>query len=139
MLICPHCKNELPDDSKYCAVCGKQLSKDTKVNEMVEPLKDNDHKNAWSYLGLVSFFIGLFVFDFVLATVFNSLGLEYTFVFVISTLFYLFAFFCAIMSFVTDHRAKINGFKPSGNPTVSIAVMVINFYVCLVNFQHVLF
>lgn len=45
MIFCRNCGYENPDNSKYCAECGKLLENTNKTNEATEKVKNDDQKD----------------------------------------------------------------------------------------------
>ena len=147
MKVCPYCHKELPEDSVFCTYCGKPLEKyvqkeDTssegKSVEEKQELKENPRKNSWGKLGLMLFFIALIIFDFVLGTVFNAIGWNQKIPFYLSAVVYALSMVCGIISLVTDHKAKKNGYEPNGSYGMSIVSIVLSLFMVLINVTQVI-
>lgn len=86
-MVCPYCHKEIPEDSIYCYHCGKELSNKQKHSSI--KLKKNPHENSFAKLGLLLFFIALFGFDFILGTIFKTVGINIKIPYMISTVLYV--------------------------------------------------
>lgn len=149
MKVCPYCRHDLPDDSTFCVHCGKPVEakkeepkKTTKRQrtsyEKEKVVLEKAKRNIWTPLGVILFLVGLVVFDGILATVFNSFKMDYKIIFIISTILYLGAIACGVLSILEDRKARKENKVPAGNGMLAYAEIVISFYVMLVNVQQIL-
>ena len=132
---CPNCHKEIPEDSIYCYHCGKEINKtkDSSIN-----LKKNPHENSFSKLGLLLFFLALFGFDFVLGTVFKALGMNIKIPYIISTVIYMSAVICGILSLKLDKKDEKRGYQPTGNKNYAYISVFASVFVVLANFVAIL-
>ena len=72
MKECPYCHKDIPEDSVFCYHCGKAVDEMIVKDKKTFSLKTNPRKNSWSKLGMLLFFIGLIIFDFIIGTVINA-------------------------------------------------------------------
>ncbi|MFV0394887.1 MAG: zinc-ribbon domain-containing protein [Coprobacillaceae bacterium] len=151
MKVCPYCREDLPDDTIYCSHCGKPIEevkqetvkpeKQTKKERAkVEQTKQLEpaQRNIWPSLGIILFLVGLVGFDGIIATIFNSMNMDYKIIFIISTFLYIGAVGCGVMALIKDHQSKKKGFAVNSNYPMAIAEIFISSYIILVNMQHVL-
>jgi len=79
IMICPNCKKEIQDGSKFCVYCGSTIENTKPINNAkvaVKPVKKGDHKIlvllSYLFISLAFLFIiGSIVFN-ILATVDNA-------------------------------------------------------------------
>lgn len=149
MRVCPHCGKDLPDDSIFCTYCGRPLEKVKKENvkskntnkttETKAPrLKKNPHNNIFGKLGVFLFFIGLFVFDFIIATVVHNISGDSKPVFIISAVIYVLSIVCGLLCFYVDHKDKKNGYEPNGGIQFAMMSIIMSILTILVNLNTVL-
>ena len=150
MKSCPYCRHDLPEDAIFCIHCGKPIemikeekaSKLTKRQRAVEQSKaaplEKAGRNFWTPLGIILFLVALLGFDGVLATILNSLGMEYTIVFIVSAIIYVGTVFCGVMSILTDRKSKKENKQPAGNAMLAYAEIILSVYIVLTNVQQIL-
>lgn len=153
MKVCPYCHQDLPDDSTFCTHCGKSLEdvQEKKTEEKLTKRQRSEQekqvkqeqleqakRNQWTIFGVILFLVGLVVFDGILATVFNSFKMDYKIIFIISTILYMGAIGCGVVSILTDRKSRKENKIPAGNGMLAYAEIVISFYVMLVNIQQIL-
>ena len=131
-MVCPYCHKEIPEDSVYCYHCGKELNKQQKQNS--NNLKKNPHENSFAKLGLLLFFIALFGFDFVLGTIFKTIGINIKIPYMISTLLYV----GAIISLKLDKKDEQKGYQPTGNKNYAYISVFASIFVTLANIATIL-
>ena len=62
-MTCPHCKNELPDDSRFCQYCGRTVGIPMQPTE--ESLKKEKKRTSWAFafwavFGIIILFTGIY-------------------------------------------------------------------------------
>lgn len=135
-MVCPYCHKEIPEDSVYCYHCGKELNK--QQNQNSNNLKKNTHENSFAKLGLLLFFIALFGFDFVLGTIFKTIGINIKIPYMISTLLYVGAIICGILSLKLDKKDEQKGYQPTGNKNYAYISVFASIFVTLANIATIL-
>ena len=135
-MVCPYCHKEIPEDSVYCYHCGKNLNKQQKQN--THTLKNNPHENSFAKLGLLLFFIALFGFDFILGTIFKTIGVNIKIPYVISTLLYVGAIICGVLSLKLDKNDEKKGYQPTGNKNYAYISIFASIFVTLANIATIL-
>ena len=141
MIVCPHCGRDLPDDSVFCTYCGKPIEKVKKVKvegekEIIiqEPqLKKNPRNNPLGKLGVFLFFIGLFGFDFIIATIVHNITGNAKIIFWISAVIYSLAALCGGLSLYVDNKDKKNGYEPNGGYGFAIMSIVMSIFTIILN------
>ena len=142
MIECPRCHSDLPDDSDFCMYCGKSIT-DTSIVESPDvegsQLKENPNKNGVGILSLLVMVGTLVVFDFGLGGLVQSMGRDYRWVYVVSTVFYLAAIALAVLSLYIDHREKLQGYKPGQNQGFAAATIAFSTLIILLNLNQIVF
>lgn len=138
MKECPHCHKDIPHDSIYCYHCGKSIEEIEEKNEETIKLKKNPRKNSWDKLGMMLFFIGLLVFDFVIGTIINAIGGNVKIPYIISLCLYIGAIVCGILSLYIDRTDLKKGYEPNGNKNFAYVCIFVSFFVALANFTQIL-
>lgn len=141
MKVCPHCHKDIPDDSIYCTYCGQAIENKNSQNEdkiIKKPqLKENPHHNIFGRLGVFLFFVGLFGFDFILATIVQNIVGNAQFVFIISTIIYSLAIICGLFCLYIDHKDKKKGYEPNGGIQFAILSIVMSLYTIIININAI--
>ena len=135
-MVCPYCHKEIPKDSVYCYHCGKELNKQQKQNS--NNLKKNPHENSFAKFGLLLFFIALFGFDFVIGTIFKTIGINIKIPYMISTSLYVGAIICGILSLKLDKKDEQKGYQPTGNKNYAYISVFASIFVTLANIATIL-
>lgn len=138
MKQCQYCHEDLPDDSKFCIYCGKDLSENKEKKLKEEKYKKNNSRNYWGKIGALSFFFALIIIDFIVATVASEIGMNIKLMFMISSIIYLFAIICGILSFYKDYMDKKNGYEQIGNKNLALVSIFMSAYVLLINLTNVI-
>ncbi len=138
MKQCQYCHKDLPDDSKFCIYCGKDLSENKEKKLEEEKYKKNNSRNYWGKIGVLSFFFALIIIDFIVATVASEIGMNIKLMFMISSIIYLFAIICGILSFYKDYMDKKNGYEQIGNKNLALVSIFMSAYVLLINLTNVI-
>lgn len=152
MIECPYCHKDLAEDSTFCTYCGKPLKKvsmkdlekaEAKIEKQREKekngnLKKNPRENNWSKLGLMVFLICVIGLDFVVSSVFATMGMNPKSVFILSFVGYIFSIGCGAMSLVVDYQDKKRGFAPNGNSKIAFVCIVMGIYIALLNLTTVI-
>lgn len=133
---CPYCHKEIPEDSLYCYHCGKSLIE--KKASTDKKLKANPRENIFSKLGLFLFFIALFGFDFVLGTIFKTVGFNIKIPYIMSTLLYIGAILCGIFSLKLDKKDQQRGYQATGNKNYAYISVFASIFVALANVTSIL-
>jgi len=135
---CPYCQKQIPEDSIYCYHCGKNIIQENNETRQEIKLKQNPKVNAFGKLGLLLFFIGLIVFDFIGGTILNAFQANIKIPFIISSFIYILAVICGIMSMKVDHDDMKKGYEPSGNKNYAYISIFLSLFVALVNLTQVI-
>ncbi len=135
---CPYCQKQIPEDSIYCYHCGKKIIQGNNDTRQEIKLKQNPKVNSFGKLGLLLFFIGLIVFDFIGGTIFNAFQTHIKIPFIMSSMIYILAFICGIISMKVDHDDMKRGYKPSGNKNYAYISIFLSLFVALVNLTQVI-
>ncbi|MDD8048436.1 MAG: zinc ribbon domain-containing protein [Thomasclavelia sp.] len=139
MKECPYCHKDIPNDSQFCYHCGKELNgKKEEEKSKEKKLKKNPHQNSWGKLGLMLFFIGLLVFDFVISTVVGALGGNTKIPFIISLFIYIGSIVCGILSLRVDKQDRNKGYEPNGNKNYAYISIFLSIFIALVNLSQVI-
>ncbi|EOS61339.1 hypothetical protein C815_00514 [Firmicutes bacterium M10-2] len=139
MKVCPYCHKEIPEDSKFCYHCGKEIDrKGLEKASKEQRLKKNSRQNIWSKIGLFLFFVGMIGFDFILGTVFNAIGINPKIPYYVSSILYILAIFCGIASIRTDQQDKKRGYQPTGNQKYAYVAICMSVFIGLVNLTQVI-
>lgn len=138
MKQCQYCHKGLPDDSKFCIYCGKDLSENKEKKLEEEKYKKNNSRNYWGKIGVLSFFFALIIIDFIFATVASAIGMNIKLMFMISSIIYLFAIISGILSFYKDYMDKKNGYEQIGNKNLALISIFMSAYVLLINLTNVI-
>ncbi len=145
MKVCPHCGMDLPDDSIYCTYCGRPLEKvkevrvETKKDEETEAtvqqtqLKQNPRTNPFGKLGVFLFFAGLFVCDFILATIVHNITGNANIMFIISTVIYVLSIISGILCLYVDHTDKKKGYEPNGGIQFAMLSIIMSTFTIILN------
>ena len=48
-MFCSHCGKQIPDDAKFCPVCGTKVVKNTQNKQKVNPMDLLEHKSSDAY------------------------------------------------------------------------------------------
>lgn len=145
MKECSYCHKDLASDSTFCTYCGKQLvvtAKENKVKDQStareEEAKINPESKPWGKMAFFLFLVAFIGFDTIIATIINTLNIDYKFVFVISFVIYALSIICGIISFITDFKDKKNGYRASGNMPFALASIVVGLYISLLNLTAII-
>ena len=143
MIECPHCHQDLADDSDYCMYCGYAISRT--AQETVEKtqkkkviLKKNPNPNHLGIFSLAVMLVAMIGFDFILASIVATItNTTAKWVFSISSVLYLTAIILAAVSLWKDHLDKKSGYE-TGKSTYAIAVISVSVFTVLLNLTNVL-
>lgn len=139
MKTCPYCHKGIPEDSKFCYHCGKEIDQNALEKASKEKrLKKNPRQNIWAKIGLFLFFVGMIVFDFILGTMFNAIGIDPKIPYYISSVLYVLAILCGIASMRTDQQDKKRGYQPTGNQKYAYVAICMSVFIALVNLTQVI-
>ena len=149
MKVCPHCHMDIPDDSVFCTYCGRPLEKvkETHVKTVVEEsgethveqtkLKKNPRTNPFGKLGVFLFFAGLFVCDFILATVVNAITGNADIIFMISTVIYVLSIISGVLCLYVDHTDKKKGYEPTGGIQFAMLSIIMSLFIIIMNMNAI--
>ena len=115
---------------------GKELSNKQKHSSI--KLKKNPHENSFAKLGLLLFFIALFGFDFILGTIFKTVGINIKIPYMISTVLYVGAIICGALSLNLDKKDEQKGYQPTGNKNYAYISVFASMFVTLANIATIL-
>ena len=140
MKECPHCHKDIPNDSVYCYHCGKAVDDivESKNDKQEKKLKKNPRPNSWGKLGMLLFFVGMLVFDFIIGTVMNALGGNVKIPYIISMILYIGAMVCGVMSLYIDKQDLKKGYSPNGNKNYAYISIFLSLFVMLANLTQVI-
>jgi len=140
MKECPHCHKDIPNDSVFCYHCGKAIDMVPEDNKdkKNKKLKKNPRPNSWSKLGLMLFFIGLLVFDFIIGTIVNALDGNVKIPYIISTFIYIIAIICGILSLYIDKKDLKRGYEANGNKNYAYISIFSSIMIILVNLSQII-
>lgn len=138
MKECPYCHKDIPEDSVFCYHCGKAVDEMIVKDKKTFSLKTNPRKNSWSKLGMLLFFIGLIIFDFIIGTVINAVKGNIKIPYYISLVIYITSIVCGILSLYIDNQDKRRGYEPNGNKNYAYISIFLSFFIGLVNLSHII-
>lgn len=139
MKECPHCHKDIPEDSIYCYHCGKAIDVlPEEKKEEVKKLKKNPRPNSWAKLGMMLFFIGLLIFDFIIGTIIGAIGGNVKIPYIISLCLYIGAIVCGILSLYIDKTDMKKGYESNGNKNFAYISIFLSFFVALANLTQVI-
>lgn len=138
MRECPHCHKDIPEDSVFCYHCGKVIDEVSVKEDKGPKLKKNPRKNSWSKLGILLFFAGLIIFDFILGTAMNAVGGNVEIPYYISLVMYIASIVCGALSLYIDKQDKKRGYEPNGNKNYAYISIFLSLFIGLVNLSQVI-
>lgn len=138
MRECPYCHKDIPQDSVYCYHCGKAVDEVIVKEKEVSKLKKNSRKNSWSKLGILLFFVGLIVFDFIIGTTISAIHGNIKLPYYMSLIIYVGSMVCGILSLYIDSQDKKRGYEPNGNKNYAYISIFLSLFIGLINLSQVI-
>lgn len=138
MKTCPYCHAEIPDDSKFCYHCGREIKTEDLKKQKEKRMKTNPKKIQWGKVGIFLFLFTLVVFDFVLGTMAAPFGWNVKTIYIISLVLYGISMLCGILSLYVDHEDLKRGYQPNGSKSFAYAAIFTSLFVGLSNLTQIL-